>query len=63
MAFIYVVLALLLLVGCVMTDRTWLGEMEREDSCCWLCTGQDLGWGGVSAHISPTNAPIIQMRN
>ena len=38
------------------------GKIEREDSCCWLCTGQDLGWGGVSAHISPTNAPILQMR-
>ena len=38
------------------------GKMEREGSCCWLYTGQDLGWGGVSTHISPTNAPILQMR-
>lgn len=38
------------------------GKMEKEGSCCWLYTGQDLGWGGVSAHISPTNAPILQMR-
>ena len=38
MRFIYVVLALLLLVSCIMTDSTWLEEMEEEDSCTTIST-------------------------
>ena len=33
MRFIYFVVALSLLVSCIMTDSTWLGELEKEDSC------------------------------